>query len=103
MSALSYLVLAIAKILGMLINLYTFVVAISVLLSWVNPDPYNPIVRMLRQLTEPAFDWVRSWMPKALFRTGLDFSPVIILFILIIADSVLVQLLYDLARSLRGY
>ncbi|MDO8494257.1 MAG: YggT family protein [Deltaproteobacteria bacterium] len=102
MSALSYLIVAVAKILGMIINLYTFIIAISVLLSWVNPDPTNPIVRLFRQLTEPVFQWVRSWLPKAFFRTGFDFSPVIVLFILIIVDTVLIQILYDLARSLRG-
>lgn len=101
MSVLGYLLLALAKILHLILNIYTFVVAISVLLSWVNPDPYNPIVRLFRQLTEPAFNWARRWMPRALFRTGLDFSPIIVLFILIILDTVAVQLLYDWAYSLR--
>lgn len=101
MNALSYLLLALAKILHLLINIYTFVVAIAVLLSWVNPDPSNPLVRILRQLTEPVFSWVRRWMPRILFRTGFDFSPIIVLFILIILDTVVVQLLSDWAISLH--
>ncbi|MBI4124971.1 MAG: YggT family protein [Deltaproteobacteria bacterium] len=101
MNALSYIILACAKILHLILNIYTFIVAISVLLSWVNPDPYNPIVRIFRQLTEPAFNWVRRWMPRALLRTGLDFSPLIVLFVLIILDTVVVQLLYDWANALR--
>lgn len=100
MRALAYFVLAIAKILHLLINIYTFVVAIAVLISWVNPDPYNPLVRILRQLTEPVFAKVRRIMPRALFRTGIDFTPVVVLFLLIILDTVGVQLLYDLAHSI---
>lgn len=102
MSAIAYIILAFAKILHLLINLYTFIVAGSVLLSWVNPDPYNPIVRTLRQLTEPVFYRVRRLLPRALFRTGIDFSPMIVLFVLIMLDTVVVQLLYDLATSLKS-
>lgn len=101
MNVLSYFILALAKILHLIINIYTFVVAISVLLSWVNPDPYSPIVRLFRQLTEPIFYWARRLMPRFLFRTGFDFSPILVLFVLIILDTVVVQLLHDLAASLR--
>ncbi|OGQ05252.1 MAG: hypothetical protein A3F82_01485 [Deltaproteobacteria bacterium RIFCSPLOWO2_12_FULL_44_12] len=100
MNALAYLILALAKILNIIINIYTFVVAFAVLLSWVNPDQYNPIVRILRQLTEPVFWQVRRFLPKALFRFGIDFSPMIVLFVLIIIQTVGVQLLYDLASSI---
>lgn len=100
MRALAYFVLAIAKILHLLINIYTFVVAIAVLISWVNPDPYNPLVRILLQLTEPVFSKILRIMPRSFFRTGFDFTPVIVLFLLIILDTVGVQLLYDLAASL---
>lgn len=100
MKILVYTILAIAKILHLLINIYTFVVAIAVLISWVNPDPYNPLVRILRQLTEPVFVRVRRIMPRTIYRTGFDFSPIIVLFALIILDTVGVQLLYDLATSI---
>ncbi len=100
MKALSYTILAFAKILHLLIQLYTFIVAIAVLLSWVNPDPYNPIVRLFRSLTEPLFYQARRIMPRFLLRTGIDFTPVLILFILILIDNVVVQLLYDFALSL---
>ena len=101
MSALSYLVLAIAKILGMLINLYTFVVAISVLLSWVNPDPYNPIVRFLYQATMPVFRLVRRFMPRALFRMSFDITPLVVLILLIVIDTVFVGMLFEFAEGLR--
>lgn len=98
---MSYLLLALAKILHLLVRIYTFVVAIAVLLSWVNPDPYNPIVRLFRQLTEPVFYRVRRLLPNVLFRTGIDFSPLVVLFVLILLETVVVQLLYDFAISLR--
>lgn len=100
MHALVYLIVAIAKILHLLINLYTFIVGFAVLLSWVNPDPSNQIVHMLRTLTEPVFSKVRRFLPRAFFRTGIDFSPMIVLFILILLDTICVPLLYDLAASL---
>lgn len=99
MNALAYFLIAVAKILHMVINLYTFVVGFAVLLSWISPDPYNPIVRMLRQLTEPVFSKVRRWLPTFFFRSGIDFTPMIVLFILIVLDTVVVQLLYDAASS----
>ena len=52
-------------------------------------------------MTEPIFYKVRRFMPRALFRTGIDFTPMIVLFVLIMLDTVAVQLLYDLAASLR--
>ena len=100
MTAIGYLILALAKVLGMLINLYTLVIAVTVLLSWVNADPYNPLVRLLRQLTEPVLLRVRRLMPQALFRTGLDFSPIITLIFLTLLDNVAVSLLYNFGRSL---
>ena len=47
------LLMTVARLLQIVINLYTFVIIVAALLSWVNPDPYNPIVRTLRALTEP--------------------------------------------------
>lgn len=99
MRAIGYLLLASAKILHLLINMYTFVVAIAVLLSWVNPDPMNPVIRILRQLTEPVFWQIRRRLPRAILRTGIDFSPMIVLFLLILLDTVIIQLLYDFANS----
>lgn len=100
MSALGYVIIAIAKVLGLIINLYTLIIIVAVLISWVNADPYNPIVRILRQLTEPVFYQIRRIMPRALLRTRLDFSPIIVLIGLMIVETVVGGLLYDLGRSL---
>ena len=100
MNVLAYLLQALAQIIHMLINLYTMVIGVAVLLSWVNPDPYNPIVRFLRQVTEPIFIRVRRLLPNSLLGGGIDFTPMIVLFVLIILDNVLVNLVLDLARKI---
>lgn len=100
MSALGYVIIAFAKILSLIINLYTLIIIVAVLVSWVNADPYNPLVRILRQLTEPVFYQVRRIMPRAILRTRLDFSPIIVLLILIIIETVVGGLLYDAGRNL---
>jgi YggT family protein len=62
--------------------LYWWVVLIAVLISWVNPSPYNPIVQFLQRATTPVFAWVRRHVPgmtRLMFQTGFDLSPVIVL------------------------
>lgn len=100
MTIIGYFLLAIARLLNMIITIYTFVVAAAVIISWVSPDPHNPIVRILRQLTEPVFNIARRILPRALWRSGIDFSPILVFFILILIDTILVNSLFDLARSI---
>ena len=100
MHFLGYLLLSAAKILRLLINLYTFIVAGAALISWVRPDPYNPIVRFLHQTTEPAFRQVRRWIPRALQRTGFDLSPIFVFILLVFLDTTLVGLLFEWANTL---
>jgi YggT family protein len=72
------IVRAIATVLGIVLNAYFWIVIISALLSWVNPDPYNPIVRFLRGITEPVFYKIRTWIPFAVIG-GFDLSPIIVI------------------------
>jgi len=65
-------------ILTTLLRLYFYVVIVSAILSWVSPDPFNPIVRVVRNLTEPVFDKVRSAIPFTNF-SGIDLSPIAVL------------------------
>ncbi|GAB7022950.1 YggT family protein [Salidesulfovibrio brasiliensis] len=97
---MSHLVLAIAKILSIVLNGYMWIVIISALLSWVNPDPYNPIVRFLRGLTEPVFYKVRQWIPFAVVG-GIDLSPIVVILAIQVLDIALVGNLMDLAITLR--
>jgi YggT family protein len=69
-------------ILVSLLNIYMWVIVIRVLISWINPDPYNPIVQFLRGVTDPAIEGVRRIMPSFLWSTGLDFTPLILILLL---------------------
>jgi YggT family protein len=70
-------VLWIANVLQGALNLYFWVVIIAAVLSWIEPNPYNPIVRAIYAITEPVFDWIREHLP-VLFG-GIDFSPIVVL------------------------
>jgi len=72
------LTVAFATIFLSIISLYKWVIIISALLSWVQPDPYNPIVQMLYRLTEPAYAMIRKVIPTVF--GGMDMAPVILIF-----------------------
>jgi YggT family protein len=87
MYALGSLILTLVQILSMILTVYTYVIIAAAIISWVNPDPYNPIVRFLRQITEPVFYQVRKILPRALFRTGIDFTPLIVLLLIFLIKN----------------
>lgn len=99
MSFLGYLLLALAKVLSLAINLYTMVIIVAALISWVNPDPYNPIVRVLNTLTYPVFNLIRRFLPRQLRMLRFDISPIIALLLLTLFETVVVDLLLDAARG----
>ena len=89
------LVLWIAGMLQGLLWAYFWVVIISAVLTWIEPNPYNPIVRFIYSITEPVFDFVREHIPTIF--GGIDFSPLIV----IVAIQFLQQyLIPTLARAL---
>lgn len=102
MHILGLIVLTVAKILRIAIDIYTLIVAITVLVSWVSPDPYNPIVRFLYQATRPVFNRVRRILPAAFFRTAFDPTPLIVFVLLIVLDTLGVGLLFELAGHLMS-
>ena len=87
---------ALAAILNSLLGLYFWIVLIAVLLTWVNPDPRNPIVRFLYSVTDPVLYWIRRRLPFLVIG-GFDLSPLILLFGIRFTQSVLVASLYELA------
>ena len=97
---LGYLLKAVVVVLNFVVVPYKWVVIISCLLSWVRPDPMNPVVRIIYQLTEPVFAWVRHYLPRALWRTGLDLSPIIVILALVLVESVVIQYLSLLSIQL---
>lgn len=74
------LIIAFGSIFLTIISLYKWIIIISALLSWVQPDPYNPIIRMLYNLTEPAYSLVRKIMPTVI--GGIDLTPIVLIFVL---------------------
>jgi YggT family protein len=90
---------AIASVLNTVLTLYFWIVIISALLTWVNPDPYNPIVRILRNLTEPVFYRVRRWVPFT-YMGGIDLSPIVVLLAIQFIKIFFVQTLYQSAVSM---
>jgi len=89
---------AVAQILDIVLTLYMWVIIIAALISWVNPDPYNPIVRFLYSVTEPVLSRIRRFVS---FRIGIDISPIIAILIILFLQRFVVQSLFDLAKTLR--
>lgn len=89
----------VAFVLGTVLTIYMWVVIISALLTWVNPDPYNPIVRTLRNLTEPVFYRVRRTLPFV-FLGGMDLSPLVVILAIQFLKIFVVQSLYQLAAQM---
>ncbi len=101
MFLLSNLLEAVSKILDIVLSIYMWIVVISALLSWVNPDPHNPIVRFLRNLTEPVYRKIRKFIPT--YFSGIDIAPLIVILVIIFLQNFLVKSLYELAYNLKGY
>ena len=94
------LVQAIAMVLDKVLSLYSIVIMISVLISWVSPDPFNPIVQFLRSVTEPFFGWIRSHLPFAVIGM-LDLSPLVALLFIQLIQMAVVRSLFELGLRLR--
>ena len=99
MFVLGNLIIAVARIIDIALTIYMWIIIIRAVLSWVNPDPYNPIVRLLYQVTEPVMALVRRWIP--LRGMGIDLSPMIILLVIVFLQNFLVPSLMQLAYSFR--
>ncbi len=99
MFVLNNLLFALAKILDVVLSLYMWILVIRAVLSWVNPDPYNPIVRTLYALTEPLLSRLRRRFP--LMAGSIDFSPMVVILAILFLQYFLVSSLRDLAIRLR--
>ena len=95
---LSELIIAFAQLLNLLIQLYIYIIIGRALISWVNPDPGNPIVRFLYSATEPVFYQIRRLLP--LVFSGIDLTPIVLLLFLFFIQRIVLSGLYQLAHSL---
>lgn len=90
-------VTAIYQVVDLLFTIYIFIVIARAIISWVSPDPYNPIVRFLHNATDPVLYRIRRIIPLQL--GGIDFSPIILLVGLSVLKQVILQLILMLARG----
>ncbi len=92
------MVMVFAQMINMIITVYIYIIVARAIISWVNPDPYNPIVRFLHNATDPVLYRIRRLIPLQL--GGIDFSPIILLFGVYLLQRVVIVLLTRLAYSL---
>ncbi len=89
MFIIGYFLEAFARILNFALNCFLWIVVAKAILSWVSPDPFNPIVRFVNGVTEPVLYRIRSWIP--LNFSGFDLSPIIVFLIIIFLQSFVVK------------
>ena len=89
---------AVAFILETILTIYMWMIIVSALISWVNPDPYNPIVRFLHSVTEPV---LRPLRRRLGFSMGLDLSPMIVILIILFLKYFIVASLFDIASRMK--
>ena len=98
MFVMKNLIIALATILDYVLWAYMWALIISVLLSWVRPDPYNPIVRALYAITEPVLSFLRRKFP--LMAGSIDFSPMVAILAILFLQRFLVKTMIDLAARI---
>ena len=98
MFVLGYFLMAIAKILDLVLLCFMWIVIARAILSWVNPDPFNPIVRFIHIITEPVLYRIRTVLPASF--GGIDFSPIIVFLGVLFLRTFVVSSLLRLSSSL---
>lgn len=99
MFILANFISALAKILDYGLTIYMYIIIARAVISWVNPDPYNPIVQFLYRITEPVLTPIRRLVP--IYKIGVDISPIIVIMAIFFLQNFLVLSLLQLANSLR--
>lgn len=89
---------ALGKVVDLALQIYLWLIIARAVLSWVNPDPYNPIVRFLYRATDPVLYWFRRRIPLTF--GGIDFSPMLVILAIIFLQSFVVQSLFQVAARL---
>ena len=94
------LVLAVANVLDILLDVYKWVIIIAAIISWVSPDPYNPVVRFLYLVTEPVLRPIRRLIGGRL--GPIDISPLIVILAIIFIQKFLISSLIELGYKIKG-
>jgi YggT family protein len=90
--------IAVGKILDIVLTIYMYIIIARALISWVNPDPYNPIVNFLNRVTEPVLYQVRRRLPSM---GGLDLSPLIVLLVIFFLQKFAVSSILDMGYRMK--
>ena len=90
---------AVALVIEYVLQIYSWIVIARVVVSWVNADPYNPIVRAIYSMTEPVLYRIRRALP--VYGGGIDFSPIVVFIGIMFLQSFLVQTLRQLAYRMQ--
>ncbi len=90
---------AIAEVVDILLSVYIWLIVGRAILSWVNPDPYNPIVRFLYSATEPVLGFARRYIPP-IGGGSIDISPIVVLLLIVFMKRAVVNSLFQLAAGL---
>ena len=98
MFVISNLLIAVARVLDIGLSVYMWIIIGRAVVSWVNADPYNPIVRFLHSATEPVLSAIRRQVP--VFYSGIDFSPILVILAIVFLRTFVVQTLLQLAHRL---
>ena len=98
MYTFGYLFMAVAKVLDFILVFYMWIVIARAVLSWVNPDPYNPIVRFITNVTDPVMRRIRAYLP--LDFGGIDFSPIIVILGIVFIRTFVVNSLMRFSATL---
>jgi YggT family protein len=98
MFVINYFFIALANLLNLAIVVYIWIIIARAILSWVSPDPYNPLVRFVHRVTEPVLRPVRERLSA--YQLGLDFSPMIVILVLYFLKEFLVPVLYRIATEI---
>ena len=99
MYIIGYPLLALVQILNGLLFLYTIVIIAQAILSWVNPDPYHPVVRILHRLTDPAYSRLRRYLPQ----TGtIDLTPLVLILAIMFIQQGILPVFARIAQQLIG-
>jgi YggT family protein len=98
MFIIGYFILAVAKIIDFVMLFFMIMVIARAVLSWVSPDPYNPIVRFIHNVTEPVLYHIRTRLPVVF--GGIDFSPILVCLAIMFIREFIVNSLFRLSQTL---
>ena len=101
MFVIAYILEGLATVLGLGLTIMYWLILVRALISWVNPDPYNPIVQFLRRATDPVLEPLRRLMMPLTMQIHIDLSPLLAFFIIVFLQRSLVGILFHIAYMLK--